>query len=797
MKRASLVPAFLWLSVSLLIPPVATAQVEVGQDDDPYQRRIVFHNELPEGVTIYPVIAAPQGDNCNSPAFPSGTALRILVNDGQAGGGIQSKGSVTVKLPKEQPCPPKGGFYGAVRVFVLLANVQEFEKGVDANQKTQPITDAWTKDICAACTVGTAKADYGLDAPGQLLEYTILSQVGAAASPISQNDPNGIPLIDFDVSYVDDVFLPIAMALGDDGATQYMGSSLPFAKLPDTISTFLATGTGWSKYAAYSDHNFPHSVLKDLFVHLAVRPSKVPSGYQLIANVGGFSSLYLPSNDDSSYTRECVDPDSTHNPAHNLMCALPPPVGAGLKGKCCPNENNAMLGCCDQDKFMVDKTSRLFNKALTPPGFETFNATFENLVSRWTQWQGAASRACNGEQGKDTPVLDKAGFCADFKKTVDFIWQEFAAHSTLEPRKDKPDSPLCGQFIRSPNKMNHCIVANIIGYTNVVSDFNADNCKKCPNPDTGICPNSCTVEALRNEVVQALLRSVPWTPAGDPAKCGGCPSTDSSVCPLFACVTPAERNPAARLYHRNKFLHFWAPSESPYNLNPYARFVHKDGAAPGAYSFSIDDFYGNFGGRGSTLIIDVGGIAHVPNREPFDPFKQYSAGVGEGWHHAEVCGRTYSLPKGTPAKTGLSAPVSFWSKSLPQPECVIRLFLPVDPNDPFGPSRTDYVEYKLAEVTYSVTDDQTGATQTVQGLSGVFVNRFPTDSPPRDPWCDAHSTVPNDLREKFCRGNISGGVLNKEYVSVSNDPCMGLKPTDSKYFTCGKPLVNLNVPSPK
>jgi hypothetical protein len=57
--------------------------------------------------------------------------------------------------------------------------------------------------------------------------------------------------------------------------------------------------------------------------------------------------------------------------------------------------------------------------------------------------------------------------------------------------------------------------------------------------------------------------------------------------------------------------------------------------------------------------------------------------------------------------------------------------------------------------------------------------------------------VPDSDKEKFCRGNLSSGALNKEYVSVSDDPCKGLHPTESKYFTCGKPLVNLNVPSPK
>ena len=798
MKRVSLALAVLWVSVNVPAPPAVLGQAVV-EDDDKYQRRIIVHNELPEPLTIYPVISAPQDSNCHG-VYPPGSSARIIVND-EGGAGIGPGNSVTVKIPKTAPCS-QGGFYNAVRVFVLLASVHDFEAKLAENQRTRPVTDAWTTDLCPRCTAGIAGSDYGLDAPGQLLEYTIISQVGAEKSPIDQNDPRGIPLIDFDVSYVDDVFLPIAMALDDGGATQFMGSNLPYRDLsggpndvPHRIAAFLQGG--WSQYAAYSDHNWSHSVLRDLLAHLAPRPTKVPSAYQLIKGVTDFSTLYLPSNDDGSYTRECVDPDSTHTPPHNLMCALPPPVGAGLTGNCCPNDIPSMLGCCDLDKFMVDQTTRLFYSTLSPPRFQTFNATFDDLVDRWKRWQGPAARPCDGDAGADVPVADKQGFCQAFKRTVDFIWNDFAANSTLESRVDRPTSPFCGTFRGSQG--DHCIVANVIGYTNLVSNFNADQCKSCPNRDPQTCPDSCRVEVLRNEVVQALLRSVPWTPAGDPATCQKCPSL-AGDCPLFDCVTPPARSPAATLYHRSKFLHFWAPTESAYNLNPYARFVHRDVQAPGAYSFSIDDFYGNFGGRGSTLIIDVGGITHVANKDPFDPFKEYHANLGEGWHHVEVCGRTFSLPAGTPPKVGLSAPVSFWSRGQPQPECVIKAFLPVDPNDPAGPARTDYVAYRLQEVTYQVTDDQTHGTETVQGLSGVFANRF-GEPTPRDAWCDANSTVPEAEREKFCRGNLSSGALNKEYVSVPDEPCRGLTPpgpqVDPRYFICGKPLVNLNVPSPK
>jgi hypothetical protein len=138
----------------------------------------------------------------------------------------------------------------------------------------------------------------------------------------------------------------------------------------------------------------------------------------------------------------------------------------------------------------------------------------------------------------------------------------------------------------------------------------------------------------------------------------------------------------AVLWHRDKFLHFWAPYASPYNLNPFARFVHANDPvtaegldAPGAYSFSIDDFYGNYGGPGSTLIINVGGTSALINKAPYDPYTQYFVGVAPGWHSAQVCGRDISLPD--PASgLGTNVPFSFWAAdgSGRQPSCEIVLF---------------------------------------------------------------------------------------------------------------------------
>src|SRR5262245_45185196 len=108
MKRASLTLAFIGLISSVLVPPAVSAKPRVIVNPDPYQRYIVIHNDL-TGITIYPVIEPPQNANC-SKQFPAGALLRILVNDKLEGAGIPAGGSVTVKIPKKEPCP-EGGFY--------------------------------------------------------------------------------------------------------------------------------------------------------------------------------------------------------------------------------------------------------------------------------------------------------------------------------------------------------------------------------------------------------------------------------------------------------------------------------------------------------------------------------------------------------------------------------------------------------------------------------------------------------------------------------------------------------------
>jgi hypothetical protein len=289
---------------------------------------------------------------------------------------------------------------------------------------------------------------------------------------------------------------------------------------------------------------------------------------------------------------------------------------------------------------------------------------------------------------------------------------------------------------------------------------------------------------------------VPYTGFGPAANCAQCPSLDPAKCPADACVLPSTPAPDAKVWHYDKFLHFWAKYDSVYNLNPFTRFVHnvEEGlAAPGAYSFSIDDFYGNFGGPGTGMIIDVGGTTHLPNKNAYDPFTQYFAGW-QFWDHGTICGRPVNFKNKT---LGYNYPISFWSngqKANPK-ECIVQLFT--------DPSEQDYVKYRLVEVgrdpddpndtsaPYIVTDTYTGQQHSVLGLSGVFASRGDGKPTPNDAYCMQNST-PAVVAAGKCTGNLSAHGDRLNYVGVKIDPATCPSGLDA---TCGKPLMNLNIPA--
>lgn len=785
-------------STSAIEPPAGPAapqaprevRVLANRDDsDPFQRHLTFYNDTP--VTIWPVFQAPQDSNCKD--VLGSKLLRIHVNEGVKGAGIPPTHSVTVALPKTWPCT-KGGLYDAVRIFVFTVDLPKFEVQLAAaqqnNQVTQPYSAGLATPICGKdlatdpCWTGIADAAYALDSPAQLLEYTIISQDSKGVAFPDPNDEHGVPFLDFDVSYVDEAYLPAAMT-SDTGAIQFMGSKLSYQKFSEKLTAFI-TQTKWPDYAAYADLNFNstqtsvvggktvpnRTIFADLLIENKVgQYPRVPSGAQAVENSfnGGGSAFYRPSW-DGVYSKLCVDPLGKAN----LLCVVQLPTNE----LCCPDANG-IQGCCDAGNFLIDKVRATYHPASKTKRFSS--DVLKDLTSRFTKWNDPFD--CS--QGTPaSPVLDQVGFCNAFKKTVRFVWKAFTA-------QDAVGAKTCAPLARTDQLFEECLTATIIGYridTTHAKDF-ADACKTCP---VDPCPSFCTVEKQLNESVQALLRGLPWTSKGDPATCGPdvCPSSDPSKCSVARCVwTKTEETSAnAKLYHFDKFLHFWAPYDSVYNLNPYARVIHDpDGLfAPGAYSFSIDDFYGNFGGPGSNLIIDVGGTSHMPNPETFDPYKQYHVTAGPGWDHFRLCGRKVDIPKdvATGRGIGLGTPFSFYlADGTRHDPCEVAVFEDA--------AETRFVKFQLSEVSYSVTDAYSGKPYTVLGLSGAAASRH-GDGVPDDIYCTQPGHATPDLVAKGkCNANLSPvGYGNRDAYNGVVDNCGSQ--TDAK---CGKPLINLAVPA--
>ena len=680
-RRLAFSVAAVTLLSGIMAAPVAAA--------DPWQRSIRIRNDLP--ITIYPVISAVR--NQNGPQCGSDSLLyRIIVNAGKKGAGIPTGQTVTVQLPKATPC-----WYNAVRLYLFSVDLATYETRISPDEQTVADGIQWNPPICPndACWTGTAKTQYQIDAPAQLTEYTINSIDPATGMPFQNgNDTRGIPVVDLDLSFVDSVYLPVAIGLDDGGATQYMGTALSYGDFNRQAKAFLAINDSngrplWSEFAAYSPVNWPNNLFNDLG---SQRTDQVEGGYNLVNSV-------LTSAPTPSYMPTYRGPAACTSPK-NEIC-----MKSGLVGICCPAPSAngpVFLNCCAVQPYLIDNTTKI-NATVANPNGTASNPSVDVFVEGWTNW--ITGNPCS-DIGKiktwpsNQPAFNKQAFCDTFRATVQFLWQSF--------------TPACHLVPAGPAK-NQCIVNSIIGYAS--------------NEKAGQLPES----------VQAVQRSVPW---GDPSK-------------------------GQLQYSFDKFLLFWAPYTSIFNLNPYTRFVHNpdDGLdAPGAYSFSIDDLFGNLQSAGSGFIIDVGGKAALPNQEAYDPYEQYAAAFAAGWDHAGVCGRRAIFPTGKPG----SSPISFWSNGLPQTPCEIVFYKTAAESG----TNAQFAKYQITETSKTVTDTYTGLTQTVTELvydkAYCEANSTPALVAPPVAVCTNTNTAPN----------FTGTAA---YVSLSD---------------ADKPKITLNVPAP-
>jgi hypothetical protein len=217
------------------------------------------------------------------------------------------------------------------------------------------------------------------------------------------------------------------------------------------------------------------------------------------------------------------------------------------------------------------------------------NPQVQPYIDRWMSWING-NPCANLDQliwpDGITDKFKKQNFCNQFKATAQAVWDHFLNDSTDGFQSNQLAFYTdCGLYDptqkipppNDPNLKNACIIQHIAGYNSKV--------------EGGELPGQ----------VQALLRGVAYDPTE-----------------------------GHQQYQFDPFLTFAVPYNSQFNLDPFTRLIHnkKDGIGATAYSFSIDDKYGNFRDASLGFIVDAGGTNALENKQPFDPYQQYKMNWG-------------------------------------------------------------------------------------------------------------------------------------------------------------------------
>lgn len=550
------------LSVVVLILFSTLPSLAAQQTGSPYQRYITFHNDF--DFPIYPVIQVPVNNCVTDDTDPYYYGLRrILVNGpGKNHNGLRKNETVTVLIPNEMQSVTVNGapqvrrcWYQSGRIYIFPVSVDQFEQNMfqvdpsnnqgtiynDTKYPSAPVLclEGPQNNLKGNCYTGYAKSSFAADVPAQLAEYTFDSDNANVL-----NDPDtGTAMADIDVSNVDDLYLPIAASVVNNGATGYMGGAMPLSQFQQRLKRFFTiagpviNSSSWPVYSAYLSQNQPSDSTKNaitigLLPKDLVQGSKtpaphLPAGYNSIQNTlsKAASSVYRINNSTSNYLISGV-----------------------------LNQSTQVQPYIDRWMFWINQNG------------QPCSSEFVNKITTWP----------DGITGS----FDKQDFCTQFSATVNAVWTHFLTDKT-DGFNDNKDHfyKACGLTNSTPdqNQTNACIIQHIVGYNSKI--------------EGGELPGQ----------VQALLRGVAYNAAD-----------------------------GSKQYQYDPFLTFAAPYNSPFNLNPYTRLIHSttDGVGAVAYSFSIDDKYGNFRDASLGIIVDAGGTSALDNQQPYDPYQQYSMDWG-------------------------------------------------------------------------------------------------------------------------------------------------------------------------
>lgn len=278
-------------ALMLGLPQISDAQSKKGADKDdkiPMMKIKIFNNS--STYNIYPVLSTgtssfdpwlqsvfevPKSE-LKEKKFPKLNQFRIYINP--TGDGIPPNESVTIKLPLYTQLVPTNkidptqtdqyiDWWGGARIEIFDAPAADGKpsdaltanyKDRDGQEVVKPI-DTAEVPTCKRCQPFTIFKDpNGLkhNEPSQLTEYT-LGALNLNKDPIELNDHN----VDFDVSYVDDAYLPVAMEPFKNDQVGYVGMVNSIEDFRAALEKFTDTNSPYAGWPLYVD-NQDEKILK-------------------------------------------------------------------------------------------------------------------------------------------------------------------------------------------------------------------------------------------------------------------------------------------------------------------------------------------------------------------------------------------------------------------------------------------------------------------------------------------------------------------------------------------------------
>jgi hypothetical protein len=236
--------------------------------------------------------------------YPRATQYRMYINCCAKGeNGIRPGGLATITLPLYSPLVPaidskKSGQLidwwqgGGINFYQGPAEDESppkvLEQHWDGDQNGNEVTPASNPPSCVGCTLHFYKAPASIpnSDPQQLTEYTL------GAQPINpDNEKTGQPArlwvpdnVDYDVSYVNYVYLPAVMEPYGNPLIGYIGS-------PSTIDDFKTAIDSWYGSSLGADWPLYKSAEGNIV------PGKIPSALEIFLNSAAFNntSVFTPA----------------------------------------------------------------------------------------------------------------------------------------------------------------------------------------------------------------------------------------------------------------------------------------------------------------------------------------------------------------------------------------------------------------------------------------------------------------------------------------------------------------------